>query len=103
VAADLLITLSLLKIVRFLAGDLRLRTACNLALAGPVRVSSPEGFALPSEADLVAEAKRLIGECKPLFADPPVHALSVAVALAKQEQKSTESNKDAETPTDDDN
>ncbi len=38
-AADLLVTLSLLKIVRFLAGDLRLRTACNLVLEGPVRVA----------------------------------------------------------------
>lgn len=101
-AADLLTTLSLLKIVRFLASDLRLRTACNLMLEGSVRVSAPDGLALPAETDLLAGAKRLIQECKPLFADPPVHQLTVKVAMAKAE-KAPAPDKEPEASADDDN
>ncbi|HVC98474.1 MAG TPA: type I-U CRISPR-associated RAMP protein Csb1/Cas7u [Pirellulales bacterium] len=72
-ATKLLVSLSLFKIRRFLATGLRLRTACDLQLLKDVDVTSPKaGFEIPSEEDLLVECKRLIGECKALFADPPV-------------------------------
>ena len=98
-ATNLLTTLSLLKIVRFLASDLRLRTACSFVLAGSVR-ATPADFSLPPEADLVSEVKRLIVDCKPFFADPPVHQLEVAVTKTK---KAAAPAKKAEEPADDDN
>jgi len=73
-AGRLLIALSLFKIQRFLSTGLRLRTACDLEMADDgLRVSRPaDGVAVPSEEDLLAECKDLIGKCKPYFADPPV-------------------------------
>lgn len=71
-ATQLLIALSLFKIRRFLSTGLRLRTACDLELDGELTVTRPGGFAVPSESDLLAECKRLIGACKPHFADPAI-------------------------------
>ena len=73
-AERLLITLALFKIRRFLSTGLRLRTACDLEpVGGGLRVTRPEdGFSLPSEEDLLAECTRLIGACKPHFADPAI-------------------------------
>lgn len=45
---NLLITLALFKIRKFLDVGLRLRTACDLTLDGEPSVTRPEGFALPS-------------------------------------------------------
>ncbi len=71
----LLITLALFKIRRFLSAGLRLRTACDLELSGEgLRVTRPQGLAMPSEESLLAECTRLlqIDACKQLFADPAV-------------------------------
>lgn len=80
----LLIAVALLKIRRFLTTHLRLRTACDLLLEGAVRATAPEGFVLPEEAELLGEVKRLIGECKGLFADPPVTELKTAIKIVKK-------------------
>lgn len=48
---DLLIALALFKIRRFLANGLRLRTACDLD-AIEIKVTRPEGWALPETAEL---------------------------------------------------
>ena len=82
-ATQLLIALSLLKVQRFLASDLRLRTACNLGLSGKVMVTAPEGFVLPEEKELLSETKRLIALCKPQFASPAVTLLTVPVKKVK--------------------
>lgn len=59
----LLVLLSLFKIASFLEGGLRLRTACDLEVAGPLRVRRPEGFQLPSAAALAAELPAAIQAC----------------------------------------
>jgi CRISPR-associated protein Csb1 len=84
---QLLIALSLLKIRRFLASELRLRTACIFDLAGEVKITRPDNFQLPSEAELLAEVKRLIPACKGQFADPAVSEKVVAVKRATKQQK----------------
>jgi CRISPR-associated protein Csb1 len=69
----LLIALSLFKIREFLSTRLRLRTACDLELRGDLTVTKPDGgFALPNRDALLSECTKLIEECKPLFADPPI-------------------------------
>lgn len=73
-ATNLLVTLALFKIRRFLSAGLRLRTACDLEAKGPLTVTKPLGFSLPSEEELLAECTRLIESCSAegLFADPPI-------------------------------
>jgi CRISPR-associated protein Csb1 len=73
-AHHLLICLALLKIQRFLSTGLKLRTACNLQMVGDLAVTTPAGFLVPQEGDLLTECKQLIGSCgqKGLFAEPRV-------------------------------
>lgn len=66
-AERLLVGLALFKIVALLDGNLRLRTACDFELSGPVRVTRPEGFALPSLATLRAALPGLVAACKGEF------------------------------------
>lgn len=63
----LLVALALFKIGAFLDGHLRLRTACDLEVAGSVRVTRPEGFTLPSLEALRAELPALVKACAPQF------------------------------------
>jgi CRISPR-associated protein Csb1 len=65
----LLVGLALYKIVSFLDGRLRLRSACDLELDGAPQVKRPEGFTLPSAAALLEALPALVARCKPLFAD----------------------------------
>jgi CRISPR-associated protein Csb1 len=60
----LLITLGLYKIRALLDGDLRLRTACDLSLAGEPEVTAPDGFALPTLATLETAVTAAIAENK---------------------------------------
>jgi CRISPR-associated protein Csb1 len=73
-AEKLLIALALFKVQRFLSTGMRLRTACDLEVAGDIRVTRPAGFVIPPEADLLVESKKLIAACtaEKLFASPPV-------------------------------
>lgn len=64
----LLVLLALFKIRALLDGNLRLRTACDLELAGDIVVKRPEGFVLPSLADLAAELPGAIQACSKQFA-----------------------------------
>lgn len=66
-AERLLVALALYKIGAFLDGRLRLRTACDLELAGSVRVTRPEGFTLSSLESLRAELPKLISACSGQF------------------------------------
>lgn len=85
-ASRLLISLALLKTARFLAGHLRLRTACDLRLDGGVKVGVPEGFALPGEDELKSLVLEGIAACRGQFAEPPVTALTTPVAVKKQKK-----------------
>lgn len=70
---QLLITLSLFKIRRFLNTGLRLRTACDLELT-ELRVKRPEGFKLPTEDELQEVLPGYIEAVasQGYFNDPPV-------------------------------
>ena len=69
-AERLLVLLALYKIRKLLDGRLRLRTACDLEIAGdaPVSANRPSGFALPSLADLTADLPSAIAKCAAKFA-----------------------------------
>lgn len=95
-ATKLLIALSLFKIRRFLSTGLRLRTACDLEVDGELTVTRPDGFVLPEEKALLEECQQLIGQCKPLFADP-----AITEVAWKQKEKAVEVNlpQEAQAPT----
>ena len=60
----LLFLLALYKVRALVEGNLRLRTACDFKLAtDAVNASSPQGFALPALAELVAELTSAIKSC----------------------------------------
>ncbi len=88
-AKDLLIALGLYKIRRFLREGLRLRTACDFVLNGDIRVTTPHGYTIPEEADLLMFIKEKIAACthEGLFADPPVTELITPVKLKKDDKK----------------
>ena len=73
-ARDLLITMALYKIRRFLREGLRLRTSCDLETAGDVVVKRPKGWKLPDLDALEHELPALIEAVtsEGVFADPPV-------------------------------
>lgn len=77
-AETLLIALALFKIQRFLKNGLRLRTACDLDVTKPLRVTRPDGFSIPTLETLEDELPRLIeaaakeGDGSPGFAEPRV-------------------------------
>jgi CRISPR-associated protein Csb1 len=65
---------ALFKVRALLSNGLRLRTACDLSLAAPIRVTAPEGFTLPELAAFTRELPGLVEvlAAKKLFANPPV-------------------------------
>ena len=77
-AERFLITLALWKVRKFLDTGLRLRTACDLDLAGDLNVTRPGEFNVPSASELEADLPGLIAACAAngLFADPPVTQLT---------------------------
>lgn len=66
-AERLLAALALYKIASFLDRGLRLRTACDLEVHGPVRVKRPEGFVFPSITALREELPALVAGCSSQF------------------------------------
>jgi CRISPR-associated protein Csb1 len=81
-ATNLLVSLALLKVRRFLDGSLRLRTACDLLL------KEVRGFELPDESTLVADVQASIKACAGQFANPPVTLLKTKVKLDKAKEAS---------------
>lgn len=70
---NLLITLALYKIRAFLSGNMRLRTACDLALATDAVVADqPSGFQLPDLKELEASLRSRIEETKSKMQVTPV-------------------------------
>ena len=90
-AKNLLISLSLYKIVKFLNGNLRLRTSCDLKKIGDVIVRAPDGFLPPDLNRLRENIKELIAECKEkkLFAEPPETELETAVKTVTDKRNPT--------------
>lgn len=89
-ATQLLISLALLKVRRFLSHGLRLRTACDLELAGELIVTRPKEFVIPDEATLLAEAQERIDACAQhadLFADPRITSVVWQPSAKKKSDK----------------
>jgi CRISPR-associated protein Csb1 len=82
-AYRLLVGLALLKIRRFLDGQLRLRTACDLRLVSDVKATAPAGFVIPDETVLLSGVQKAIVECKALFAEVPVTEVITPVKIIK--------------------
>ncbi len=87
-ARELLIALAVLKISRFLASGLRLRTACDFGPANPIEVKSPRGFSLPNEKDLLQRVQSGIKTCAEaqLFASPAVTEVETATVKKETSQ-----------------
>lgn len=64
----MLLLVALFKIRVLLDGGLRLRTACDLEVVGTPYIKRPEGFSLPSYADLASELPHAIAACAKKFA-----------------------------------
>lgn len=92
--ATLLTAVSLYKIQRFLAEGLRLRTACDLEVAGGLKVKRPDGFALPELQEIEAALPGLIAAVKGQFAEPAKTVVTYEDAGKKKdkEAKSEDSN-----------
>ncbi|MHB1309767.1 MAG: type I-G CRISPR-associated RAMP protein Csb1/Cas7g [Limisphaerales bacterium] len=67
---QLLTSLALFKILRFLRDGLRLRTACDLELEGTIQVKRPAGFALPGLKEIEDALPALIQASSDGFAQP---------------------------------
>lgn len=91
-ATNLLISLALFKIRRFLTNGLRLRSACDLDVMGDVVVTKPVGFEVPSAEDLLVECTRLIAACKSQF--PEMAITEVKWEEDKAKKKKTEGDAD---------
>ena len=78
-AERFLVTLALWKVRKFLDTGLRLRTACDLDVAGDLEVTRPvNGFIVPPTTELEADLPALIQACAAdgLFANPPITELT---------------------------
>jgi len=64
----------------------RLRTACDLKMAGDLRVIEPQGFSVPDKDKILEYVKTRIKACKPLFADPPVTEITTKVVIKEKKQ-----------------
>lgn len=71
-AENLLVAISLYKILRFLNEGLRLRTACDLEVSGDLAVKKPAAFAIPSLEEIEAALPGLIQKVagSKAFAEP---------------------------------
>ena len=79
IGEEFLITLAFWKIRKFLDVGLRLRTACDLDLAGEIQVTRPEdSLDVPTSKELGEILPSLVDACavEGLFAVPPVTQLS---------------------------
>ncbi|HND55476.1 MAG TPA: hypothetical protein PLV92_23840, partial [Pirellulaceae bacterium] len=79
-AEDLLITLALYKIRRFLDAGLRLRTACDFEPVGDVTVKRPNGFSVPDAPELGRAVAAAIAAAQSSFATPAITAVKYAKA-----------------------
>ncbi|MFN0084990.1 MAG: type I-U CRISPR-associated RAMP protein Csb1/Cas7u [Blastocatellia bacterium] len=96
-ANNLLVSLSIYKILRFLEGGMRLRTACDFELKGLI-VTRPERVTFASPAELLKELQSrlpaLIKACD--FGDSPITPITAPPLTEKALKKARESLKKAE-------
>jgi CRISPR-associated protein Csb1 len=94
---NLLITLALYKIWRFLETGLRLRTACDLETDGAMRIIRPKGFTMPSLENLEETLPTLIKANTALFADPPVTKVIFEIKAKAKTEAGAEAEAEPET------
>ncbi|MBX7214777.1 MAG: type I-U CRISPR-associated protein Cas7 [Thermoflexales bacterium] len=99
-ARNLLIALAFYKVQRFLDRGLRLRSACDLEIKGPITVTRPAGYELPSLAALESALPGLIQACaaKGHFASPAITTVSFSPrkATPAETRKTDEADDDDE-------
>lgn len=80
-ALELMVGLALLKVRRFLDDGLRLRTACDLMVAGELQVTAPQGFTVPGAEELLQSVRASIAACREagLFREPAVTVIETPV------------------------
>lgn len=103
-AEELLLTLSLWKIRKFLESGLKLRTACDLHPKhndGSISVTSPEGFAIPTIAELEKNAGVLLKNCIAQFSSPSITNVVWDPAVAKKSKKAKEGGEESTDETND--
>jgi CRISPR-associated protein Csb1 len=83
---DLLVGLALYKVRRLLRDGLRLRTACDLDAKG-VRVTRPEGFALPELGALESALPGLLERASGHFGEPRVLVVEYARGTSQKSKK----------------
>ncbi|HDR68032.1 MAG TPA: type I-U CRISPR-associated protein Cas7 [Bacteroidaceae bacterium] len=88
-AKELLIALGLYKIRKLINQGLRLRTACDFVLKDDIKVTSPDGFLIPSENDLLKIFQEKMQACSSsgLFANPAVTEIVTPVKQKKNDSK----------------
>lgn len=72
----LLVGIALFKIQKFLHDGLRLRTACDLEIAGNFIVQRPEGFVVPTLDELEKTLPGFVQKASGSFANPPETGLT---------------------------
>lgn len=93
VAQQLLTSLALYKIRRFLDEGLRLRTACDLQMKGEMEAKAPVGFAVPTTKQLEGALKELIEEARKeedLLAPEVLKLTTKTVKRAKKDSEGDE-------------
>ena len=75
-AEAMLVAIALFKIQKFLRDGLRLRTACDLEIAGNLIVQRPEGFIVPTLDELEKALPGLVKKASGGFANPPETSLT---------------------------
>lgn len=98
---SLLVLLALFKLRLLLDGDLRLRTACNLEVKDQtISATKPQGFALPSIADLAEGLKAAIEKVKSQMTVTTV-TFNDEMKKAKEADESKSSSDDGDADGDD--
>jgi CRISPR-associated protein Csb1 len=95
-AEAMLIAIGLFKIRRFLRDGLRLRTACDLELVDELTVQRPEGFNMPSLAELEEALPGLIKKTAGSFAKPPITTVSFEEANEGKKGKAAKQDEEAQ-------
>ena len=97
-ANALLFSLALWKIQTFLESGMRLRTACDFDVS-QVRVTRPDGFSIPTCAQIEAELPALIFDASSqgLFAKPPITVARYAPAKGRAKPAKNKAKAEQET------
>ena len=95
-ATNLLVSLAIYKIRRFLNTGLRLRTACDFEVEGDLMATRPIGYAIPAEGVLLSECASLVKSCKGLFPDGAISEVKWEEDKSKKKKNQDDDSKTEE-------